>query len=123
KLEAGHDVELSSPETTDASVTLAARFTSPRLAWGRFVSDAYFTNIYRNYTRVFYSLDNTSRLRGYRVRPELSDDLFGSGVIAHNLEFRSRPIQIFSTLLGVAVFHDVGDAFYDVSEIRLKHSA
>jgi hypothetical protein len=123
KLEASHNVELSRPEATDASVTLGARFTSPRLAWGRFVSDAYFTNAYRNYSRLFYSLDNTSRLRGYRARPEISNDLFGTGVIAHNLEFRSRPLQIFSTLLGVALFHDIGDAFYDLSEIRLKQSA
>lgn len=123
KLEAGHDVELATPETTDASVSLGARFTSPRLAWGRFVSDAYFFNGYRNYSRVFFSLDNTSRLRGFRARPEISDDLFGTGVIAHNLEFRSRPLQIFSTLLGVALFHDIGDAFYDISEIRLKQSA
>jgi hypothetical protein len=123
KLEAGHDVELATPETTDASVSLGARFTSPRLAWGRFVSDAYFFNGYRNYSRVFFSLDNTSRLRGFRARPEISDDLYGTGVIAHNLEFRSRPLQIFSTLLGVALFHDIGDAFYDISEIRLKQSA
>ena len=123
KIEASHDVALSDPDSTDATVSLGMRFTSPRLGWGRFVSDTYFTNNYHNFSRIFYSLDNTTRLRGYRVRPELSTDLYGSGVIAHNLEFRSRPIQIFSTLLGVAIFHDVGDAFYDASEIRLKQSA
>jgi outer membrane translocation and assembly module TamA len=93
------------------------------MALGRFVSDAYFTNTYRNYSRLFFSLDNTTRLRGYRARPEISNDLFGTGMIAHNLEFRSRPFQIFSTLLGAALFHDIGDAFYDLSEIRLKQSA
>jgi hypothetical protein len=123
KLEARHNVELSSPESTDARITLGTRFTSPRMALGRFVSDAYFTNTYRNYSRLFFSLDNTTRLRGYRARPELSNDLFGTGMIAHNLEFRSRPFQIFSTLLGAALFHDIGDAFYDLSEIRLKQSA
>jgi outer membrane translocation and assembly module TamA len=122
KLEAGHNVELSTPESTDARITLRTRFTSPRMALGRFVSDAYFVNTYRNYSRLFFSLDNTTRLRGYRARPDISNDLFGTGVIAHNLEFRSRPLQIFSTLLGVAIFHDIGDAFYDLSEIHLKHS-
>lgn len=123
KLEAGHNVELSSPESTDARITLGTRFTTPRMALGRFVSDFYFTNTYRNYSRLFFSLDNTTRLRGYRARPEISNDLFGNGMVAHNLEFRTRPIQIFSTLLGAAIFHDIGDAFYDLSEIRLKQSA
>lgn len=123
KLEGSHDVELSTPGSTDASVTLRTRFTSPRLRFGRFVSDGYFTRTYRNYYRALYSLDNTTRLRGYRARPERSNDLFGTGVIAHNLEFRTRPLQIFSTLLGAVVFHDIGDAFYELSEIRLKQGA
>jgi outer membrane translocation and assembly module TamA len=106
-----------------ADVSLGSRFTSPRATFGRFVSSAYFSRVYHNYYRTFSSLDNTTRLRGYRARPEVSIDLFGTGTIGHNLEFRTRPLQIFSTLLGVVLFHDVGDAFYELSEIELKQSA
>jgi hypothetical protein len=123
KLEGAHNVELSRPEDTDASVTLRGRLTTPHMAFGRFVLDGYFTRVYHNYQRTFYTLDNTSRLRGYRARPELSNDLFGTGIISQNIEFRTRPIQIFSTLLGAVVFYDIGDAFYELNEIELKQGA
>jgi outer membrane translocation and assembly module TamA len=117
-----HAVEFSAPESTYASVSFGARFTTPRLPYGRFVFDAYYVRRYRNYYNTFFSLDNTTRLRGYTADPEINSDFFGDGVIAHNLEFRTRPLQLFSTLLGAVVFHDVGDAFYELDEIKLKHS-
>ena len=123
KVEATHDIELSSPEETDAVLSLRARLTTPRMGFGRFVFDSSFSRAYYNYNRTFYSLDNTSRLRGYRARPEISNDLFGTGFISHNTEFRTRPVQLFSTLLGAVVFHDIGDAFYELGEIKLKQGA
>jgi hypothetical protein len=122
KLTGSHNVEISNPQSTDANVSFGARFTSPRLPYGRFVFDGYYARRYRNYYNAFFTLDNATRLRGYTANPEISNDLFGTGVIAHNLEFRTRPLQLFSTLLGGVLFHDVGDAFYELSDIHLKHS-
>lgn len=121
KVGGSNNVELSDARSMNASLSLSGRFTSPQLPYGRFVFDAYYSRIYHNFYNVSYSLDNATRLRGYTANPAL-DELFGTGVIAHNLEFRTRPLQIFSTLLGAVVFHDVGDAFYELDEIELKHS-
>lgn len=122
KVAGSHNVEISDPETMNATVSLSGRFTSPRLPYGRFVLDAYYSRYYHNYYNAYFTLDNATRLRGYSAKPEINNDLFGTGVISHNLEFRTRPLQIFSTLLGAVLFHDVGDAFYELEDIKLKHS-
>lgn len=122
KVSGSHNVEISDPESTDAVVSFGARFTTPRLPYGRFVLDAYYARRYHNFYNSQFSLDNATRLRGYSAKPEINSDLFGTGVLSHNLEFRTRPLQLFSTLLGAVVFHDVGDAFYELEDIKLKHS-
>jgi hypothetical protein len=115
KLAASHAVELSARDDTDASLTLALRFTSPRLAFGRFVYDARLVDHYRNFLNSNVSLDGTNRLRGYR-----SNATIGASWLASNLEFRTRPLQILSTQLAAVVFHDVGDAFFEFDELELK---
>jgi hypothetical protein len=116
KVSASHLVELSSPERTDAELRLALRFTSPRLVLGRFVYDARFTDHYRNYRNLNLSLGGTTRLRGYQ-----SIAAVGSNLIASNLEFRTRPIEIFSAQIGAVAFYDVGDAFDSFSDVHLLH--
>jgi hypothetical protein len=122
KVSGGHSVELSNIERTDAAVSFGARFTSPRLPYGRFVFDAYYVRRYHNYYNTYYTLDNATRLRGYTANALVNNDLFGTGIASYNLEFRTRPLQIFSTLLGGVLFHDVGDAFYELEDIKLKQS-
>ena len=116
KFRAAHYVELSTPEQTDAELRLGFRFTSPRLALGRFVYDATFIDHYRNYRNTSVGLGGTGRLRGYATTAAA-----GSNLIASNLEFRTRPIEIFSAQIGAVGFYDAGYAFDDFSELTLRH--
>lgn len=111
-----HDVELSSIDQTDALLSMALRFTSPRLGAGRFVYDARLVRHYLNYRNTNQWLGGTNRLRGFQNTAELGDHL-----VVANLEFRSRPIEILSAQLGAVVFYDMGDAFDSFAELRLRH--
>ncbi|HKO90106.1 MAG TPA: hypothetical protein VJU61_03075, partial [Polyangiaceae bacterium] len=103
---ASHSVELSNPDQTDALLSLALRFNSPRFALGRFIYDVRVVDHYLNYRNSSQALGGTDRLRGYRAAA-----VVGANAFVANLEFRTRPLQIFSTQLAAALFHDVGDAF------------
>jgi hypothetical protein len=116
KVYALHSLELSSPEQTDAQLSLRFRFTSPRLPIGRFVYDAYFLDHYRNYRNLNQALGGTTRLRGYQTIAAVGDHY-----LASNIEFRTRPLEIFSTQLGGVVFYDMGDAFDKFGDFQLKH--
>jgi hypothetical protein len=115
KVAASHFVELSRRDQTDAELSLALRYTTPRLGFGRFVYDIRFDDHYRNFLNETVSLDGTNRLRGYRANRTIGASWFSS-----NLEFRTRPIQILSTQWAAVAFHDVGDAFFTFDEIDLK---
>jgi hypothetical protein len=110
-----HNIELSRPELSDASLTLALRFNSPRLALGRFIYDVRVVDHYLNYRNTNLALGGTDRLRGYANAAVVGPNLFVA-----NLEFRTRPLQIFSVQLAAAVFHDVGDAFESLNDIHLR---
>jgi hypothetical protein len=116
KVYALHSVELSSPEQTDAQLSLRFRFTSPRLPIGRFVYDAYFLDHYRNYRNLNQALGGTTRLRGYQTIAAVGDHY-----LASNIEFRTRPLELFSTQLGGVLFYDMGDAFDKFADFQLKH--
>lgn len=116
KAYAANSIELSSPEQTDGQLTLRLRFTSPRLPIGRFVYDAYFLDHYRNYRNLNQALGGTTRLRGYQ-----SIAAVGDHYLVSNLEFRTRPLEIFSAQLGGVVFYDMGDAFDKFGALELKH--
>lgn len=111
-----HDVELSRPEQTDALLSLAFRFTSPRFALGRFVYDARLVRHYLNYRNTPQWLGGTNRLRGFQNTAEVGDHL-----LVANLEFRSRPLEIFSAQLAGVLFYDMGDAFDSVEQLGLRH--
>lgn len=116
KVSASNSVELSSVAQTDAQLTLALRFTSPRLGFGRLVYDARFVDHYRNYRNTNLALGGTTRLRGYQTTAAA-----GSHYVASNVEFRSRPLEIFSTQLAGVLFYDVGDAFDTFGQLELMH--
>lgn len=111
-----HNVELSSPENTDASLVIGLRFTSPRLALGRFVYDARLSNHYRNFTRTVAVLDTGNRLRGY-----VDNAVVGAHFVAGNLEFRTSPVELFGAQFAAAAFHDMGDAFNEFGDASLRH--
>lgn len=116
KFTASNSVELSTPEQTDAQLGLAFRFTSPRIGLGRVVYDARLVDHYRNYRNTNLGLGGTTRLRGYQTTAAA-----GSHYLVSNLEFRTRPLELFSTQLAGVLFYDVGDAFDRFGDLELKH--
>jgi hypothetical protein len=110
---AAHTVEFSETDQSDALLSLALRFNSPRFALGRFIYDVRLIDHYLNYRNTNQALGGTDRLRGYRAAA-----VVGANAFVANLEFRTRPLQIFSTQLAAALFHDVGDAFDKWSDIQ-----
>jgi hypothetical protein len=116
KLEASHSVELSSIEQTDAQLAVSFRFTSPRMLLGRFVYDTVFIDHYLNYRNTNLAIGGTTRLRGYQTTAAVGPNYFAS-----NIEFRTRPVEIFSVQLAAVGFYDTGDAFDSFSDVELKH--
>jgi hypothetical protein len=110
------DTEAEADRLSDAYVVGSVRVVTPRLGFGRFVYDAYVENRYRNFLNHTDFLGGNGRLRGYP-----SNFFVGKDVVASNLEYRSRPIEILSLQLGGAVFYDVGDAFSGFDHLRPKH--
>jgi hypothetical protein len=101
----------------DASVDVALRIETPRFGIGRLVVDAHLLDRVQNYLNALSSLGGDTRLRGYPAA-----DFLGSDLLSANLEYRSRPFEIFSVLIGGAAFFDTGDAFSAFSQMRLKHA-
>jgi hemolysin activation/secretion protein len=81
------------------------------------VYDGVVVNHYQNYLNERLVIGGDTRLRGY---PPAA--FIGKDAIAQNLEYRTRPAQIWSVQIGGAVFYDVGDAFDGFSDLRLKQS-
>jgi hypothetical protein len=110
--------EMEEHRIADASIQIGARVHTPRFILGRLVFDAFLLRRYRNYLNKKTELGGETRLRGY---PTLA--FIGPDVIAANLEYRTRPLEIWSVQLGGAAFFDVGDAFDGFEDLRIKQSA
>jgi len=109
--------EAERERVSDASIEALLRIVTPRTGIGRIVFDASFLNRYRNHLRALSFLGGEGRLRGYPTRA-----LTGSDVIAMNLEYRARPIELAAMQLGLALFYDLGDAFNGWDDLRLHHA-
>lgn len=96
----------ASHETPDASIEGDLRLVTPRLGFGRLVFDATALNRFHNYLRQTSFLGGEGRLRGYPTSFFVGKDL-----VAANLEYRSRPLRIYTVSVGGALFFDTGDAF------------
>jgi hypothetical protein len=116
KLSAGQVIELSKLNETDARLTLGLHFNSPRLLPGRFVYDARVVDTYRNFSNGYQTLGGTGRLRGY-----IALAASGRNAVVSNLEFRTRPLQLWSAQFAAVVFHDMGDAFDRIGDLHLLH--
>lgn len=124
KAQISHTLELASThEDSNSELTLRLRFNSPHTRYGRLVVDQQYTRVGPNFNSRSYVLDNTFRLRGYRASLR-SRALYGrEGFAVSNIELRSRPVQFFSTLLGVVAFYDAGDAFNRDEVWKIHHGA
>lgn len=113
---AASTVEKSTQAETDATLQLATRFVTPRVGFGRFVYDGVMVNHYENYLNDQLAVGGDGRLRGYPPQA-----FIGKDVLASNLEFRTRPVQLWSVQLGGAAFWDAADAFDGMADLKLKH--
>jgi hypothetical protein len=112
----GSTIEYAGPRT-DALVEAGFRVVTPSTAVGRLVGDGIVAHRYRDYLKTNYELGGESRLRGYP-----STEFIGKDLVAYNLEFRSRPVQVVTAQLGGVLFYDIGDAFEGFSRMHLKDS-
>ncbi|HEU4533325.1 MAG TPA: hypothetical protein VFS00_04375, partial [Polyangiaceae bacterium] len=110
--------ESKADQLSDGLLELGARVVSPRLPFGRLVFDAHAVSRYRNFLNRYSYFGGDTRLRGYP-----SSFFVGKDYVVGNLELRSRPLELFSTLVGAAAFYDTGGAFDGFERMRLHPSA
>jgi len=115
--------ENSGGDITDASVGASFGAISPRLGFGRVVTNMSFVNRYANYLRSRTFTGGDDRLRGYP-----SNFFFGKDTVFYNLEFRSTSVEILKAAIGGVVFYDAGNAYNggkfpdNFDATRVKHS-
>jgi len=110
-------IEAEPKRVADASLEIGARIESPRTGIGRLVFDGLLAYRFRNYMNKRATLGGDTRLRGYTTQLDI-----GENILTYNLEFRSRPLQLWSFQLGAVAFFDAGDAFDSIDALRMKHS-
>ncbi|HEY2367610.1 MAG TPA: hypothetical protein VGH87_14540 [Polyangiaceae bacterium] len=88
-------------------------FASPRTPIGRLMFGARLVDRYANYLNTVSYLGADTRLRGYP-----SSYFVGQNMFAANLEYRSRPFEIWKVQLAGVAFYDVGQAFDDWSNFH-----
>jgi hypothetical protein len=110
-------VEEEPDRIADASLVGALALVTPRLVAGRLFYSAMALNRWRNHLNALSFLGGDSLLRGYPSRY-----LVGKDLVATNLEYRSRPIEVVSVQLGAVAFYDVGDAFDGFDHVQPKHA-
>jgi hypothetical protein len=99
------------------SLTVATPRFGPRAIASRLVFAATALNRFENYLNVQSFLGGDTLLRGYPSRY-----LAGKDLVATNLEYRSRSLDLVAIQLGVVGFYDVGDAFTGFDQLRPKQS-
>jgi hypothetical protein len=88
------------------SIDATSFLASPRTPLGRLVFSARVLDRYADYLNDLTYLGADTRLRGYP-----SSYFRGRNLVAANLEYRSRPLEIWKVQVGGVAFYDVGDAF------------
>jgi hypothetical protein len=91
-------------------VDATSYFASPRTPIGRLVFSARILDRYADYLNTISYLGADTRLRGYP-----SSYFAGKDLVAANLEYRSRPFEIWKVQLGGVAFYDAGEAFTSFS--------
>lgn len=110
-------VEASPDRVYDANAIVGARVVSPRLGIGRIFADGFYFDRFANFLNRRSGLGGEGRLRGYP-----SGAYRGENVFAYNVEFRSRPAELWTVQLGATAFFDAGAAWDDDEEVDLRQS-
>lgn len=104
---------VSRSSAAETKIEFRSYLASPALGLGRFVMGTSFADHPQwRYIAPQFELGSADRLRGYP--PSM---FTGRTVFVNNLEFRSRPIEVFSTSLGLVAFWDVGRADDGLGEL------
>jgi len=107
--------EAETERLADASVTVGFRAVTPRLGIGRLVLDAVLQDRYRNHLNRRSSIGGDTRLRGYP-----SGAFLGESAVAYNVEFRTRPVELWTVQLGGVAFFDAGTAWDEGEPVDLR---
>ncbi len=116
------DVQTTTETAFDGSgviqgaVDATTYFSSPRTPIGRVVFSARMLNRYANYLNQISYLGADTRLRGYP-----SSYFAGKDLVAANLEYRTRPFEIWKVQLGGIAFYDAGEAFNGWADFHPVH--
>ncbi len=110
-------VEVEPERVADAAVGVGGVIVTPRLGFGRLVLDVYGLDRIANHLNRRTDIGGAGRLRGYP-----SGAFVGENLVAANLEFRSRPLELWTLQLGGVAFFDAGDAWDDGDAIDVKQS-
>ncbi|MBV9946717.1 MAG: hypothetical protein JOZ69_07710 [Myxococcales bacterium] len=103
----------------DAALQPTVHLVSPTIAGlGRLVLDATLLYRWRNYLKRTTLLGGGDRLRGFP--PNFFQ---GASLVANNLEFRTRPVEILSCQIGAVAFFDAGDAWNGPGDFAVHQAA
>lgn len=97
-----------SDHVEDLSVSGGLRVVTPAFAAGRFVARVLRTDLIENQGNAVLSVGGDSALRGFAAGA-----FQGEHIVQANLEWRSSPIRIFATRVGMVAFVDAASAWYD----------
>jgi hypothetical protein len=102
---------------SDGEIQLHSYISSPSLVLGRLHVATSFIEQSPQYKPRFLGLGSSYRLRGYqgfafRDEPTL---------LVNNTEFRTKPLSVLTTLVGGAVFWDVGHVAENFDALKLHH--
>lgn len=99
-------VGVARSSAADTRIEFRSYLASPSLGFGRFVMGTTLADHPQwRYNPTQFELGSADRLRGYPPGA-----FQGRTVFVNNLEFRTRPVEVFSTSLGLVAFWDVGRA-------------
>lgn len=114
------DENIERTTISDASWHADFRIVSPRTPLGRLIWAVDGLHRYENFLNRISQVGGEDRLRGWPTRYFVGKNTFNM-----NLELRTRPLEIFSVMLGGAFFYDVGKAFdgaYELDQISPAQS-
>lgn len=106
RLDVQTTTETTGQNVLQGVIDATSYFASPRTPIGRVVFSARIVDRYADYLNTVSYLGADTRLRGYP-----SSYFAGKDLVAANLEYRSRPFEIWKVQLGGVAFYDAGEAF------------
>lgn len=110
-------VELSGTQQSDGEVQMHSYISSPSLLFGRLHIATSLIEQSPRYKPRFLGLGSTYRLRGHDGLPFREQGT----LFVNNTEYRTKPLSILTTLIGGALFWDMGHVAPSIHELSLRH--